>query len=175
MGYCFHMVTFLCLVIFQTTLMPYFYIIDQFYDIIIPFILYIAFCTPAGEGIFIVLLSGFVMDNLSGGYFGFYTTIYLWLFICARSIVRFLHVGNSIIIPFAIGAGVLVENLIFSGLALLFETGRRIHEPVIGVIAVQVLWAVSTGPFLFLGFRRLYKKWDHFFCTVFTEKNGKSV
>ena len=102
----------LCLIILQTTILPFFFHITGSYDTIIIFILYLGLYRSLWEGIPILLLVGILMDCLSGGSFGIYTTTYIWLYAAIRATIQFLHVKSLIVLPVTIVTGVLLENLV---------------------------------------------------------------
>ena len=81
MNYLFNISACLFLVILQTTIIPYLPLLDKFYDLLIPFIVYLGLSRPVRESLPFVLFLGFIMDNLSGGPFGLYLTTYFWLFV----------------------------------------------------------------------------------------------
>ena len=76
MSYFFNISVCLLLVILQTTIMPYLPPLDKFYDLLIPFIVYLSLSRPVRESLPFILFLGYIMDNLSGGPFGLYLTTY---------------------------------------------------------------------------------------------------
>ena len=171
MTYTLHICICLCLIVLQTTVMPYIPLFDRFYDLLSPFVIYLSIFRPVREGIVIILIFGFLMDNISGGPFGLYLTAYVWLFIGVRWAITFLHVGDSLIIPFVVAAGVLMENIIFIGTSAMFESGSRISEEVVNTVFIQVLWALFTGPFFLMFFNHSHRRWDHWFKEKFVNNN----
>lgn len=170
MTYCLHIIICLCLVVFQTTVMPYIPLFDRFYDLLTPFIIYLSIFRPVRESIVIVLIFGFLMDNISGGPFGLYLTAYIWLFVGVRWAITFLHVGDSLLLPFVVAGGVLIENFIFVGTSAMFEAGSRLSEAVVSTIIVQVLWAIFTGPFFLMFFNYSHRRWDRWYKEIFVKK-----
>ena len=146
MTYCFYICVFVFFVILQTVIMPCFRLFDNFYDLLVPFVIYLGLFRSVRESIPVIIVMGFIMDNLSGGTLGLYLTAYLWLFAGVRWIVYVLHVGDKILLPFVVAAGVLLENLIFMGVVGMFETGSRFASSAFTSIMIQVLWAAGTGP-----------------------------
>jgi rod shape-determining protein MreD len=98
MSYFFNISACLFLVILQTTVMPYLPLLDKFYDLLIPFIIYLSLSRPVRESLPFVLFLGFIMDNLSGGPFGLYLTTYFWLYVGVKGITTFIQVGNRLVI-----------------------------------------------------------------------------
>ena len=154
MSYFFNISACLFLVILQTTITPYLPLLETFYDLLVPFIVYLSLSRPVRESLPLVLFLGFIMDNLSGGPFGLYLTSYFWLFVGVKGITMFIQVGNRLlIISLIVAGGVLFENLI---LLLAFATlgsGQPFAGDALKIVAVQVLWAIFTGS-LFLLFLR---------------------
>lgn len=170
MTYCFHFLTCFCLVIFQTTVMPYLSIFDKCYDLLFPFVVFLSLFRSTRESIPVLLFFGLAMDTLSGGPFGLYLTTYLWLFVGVKWMITFLDVRGSILLPFVVAAGVLIQNLIFFGAIDMFDPGALPFSTAINTIAVQVLWAILTGPILLMFFNHSHKKWDKWTHEVFAKK-----
>ena len=160
MAYFFHFIICFFLVILQTTVMPYFSLFDGFYDLLFPFIVFLSLFRSSREGIPVILFFGFVMDTLSGGPFGLYLTTYLWLFVGVRWITSFLDVGDSILLLLVVAVGVLIQNLIFVAAITIFSPLTPAISQTMNTIAVQLLWAIFTGPVLLLFFNYSHNKWD---------------
>jgi len=159
MIYCFHVGICLCLVLFQTTVMPYFHLFDKFYDLLSPFVIYLSLFQSFRQSIPVILFFGFVMDSLSGGPFGIFLTTYFWLFIGVRWMITFLHVGDRLLLPFVVVAGVLLQNCIFIGTIAMSKPGTQSLSAVISMVTVQVLWAVFTCPIFLMFFYYFHGKW----------------
>jgi len=171
MIYCFHIGICLCLVLFQTTVMPYFHLFDKFYDLLSPFVIYLSLFRSLRQSIPVILFFGFVMDSLSGGPFGIYLTTYLWLFIGVRWIITFLRVGDNLLLPFVVAAGVLLQNFIFIGTIAMFKPGAQYLSAAISMVMVQVLWAIFTGPIFLMFFYYSHEKWNKWLKKVFTKES----
>ena len=156
MSYCFNISVCLFLVILQTTVMPYLTLFNRFYDLLIPFIVYLGLYRPVRESLPFIFFLGFIMDNLSGGPFGLYLTTYFWFFVGVIGITKLIQVGNrlSIIMLIAVG-GVVSENLIFLGTFAVFSTDRPFSGDAAKIIAIQVLWVICTGPLFLVMFRKV--------------------
>jgi rod shape-determining protein MreD len=134
--------------------MPYLPLLDKFYDLLIPFIVYLSLSRLVRESLPFVLFLGFIMDNLSGGPFGLYLTTYFWLYVGVKGITAFIQVGNRLlIITFIVASGVLFENLILLGAFAILGSRQQFAGGALEIVAVQVLWAVFTGSLLLLFFR----------------------
>ncbi len=160
MTYFFYICTFVLLLIFKTTVMPYFLLFDRFYDLLAPFVIYLGLFRSVRESIPIIIIFGFIMDNLSGGPLGLYLTTYLWLFAGVKWVITILRVRDNILLPFVVAAGVLLENIIFMGAITMFESGSRFSQADFSTVAVQVLWALVTGPIFLIFFKYLHQRWD---------------
>ncbi len=172
MTYCFYIFICLGLITLQTTILPCFQAFGGCYDLLIPFILYLGIYRPAYEGIFAIFLLGFIMDNLSAGPFGLYGTAYLWVFISAKWMVKFLHVANRVLLPLVAILGVLIENIIFFGTFMLLGTGSRLSPEAARTVAFQMLWALCTGAFLLVFFDSVHKKWEQWIEEQFSKESG---
>jgi len=159
----FDIIVSLGLIVFQTIIRPSIPMLDGVYDLLTPFIVYLTLFRPVRETIPVVLILGFIMDNLSGGPFGLYLTAYLWLFICIKWMVGYLRVSNTLLLPLVIVAGVLVENLIFLGTIALLTPGSRFPKAALETVAEQLLWAVFTGAFLLAFLDYFWKRWKRWY------------
>lgn len=160
MTYCFYMGAGLLLVILQTAVLPGVALLEQFYDLLIPFIVYLALYRPAREAFPLVFFFGYVMDGLSGSPFGLYTTIYFWLFWGVRWITTFLRVGNTLLLALVVPAGVVIEALVFFITFGLQGADRHFLLQNAQVAVEQFLWSLVTGPFLLAGFHASHRRLD---------------
>lgn len=161
MTYLFHMGLCLAMIIVQTTVMPGLPVFRHFYDLLLPFVLYLGLYRFVREGLLTVLVLGFVMDNLSGAPFGVYLTAYFWIFMIVNWGATYLHVDNRILLLIVSAAGVLIENLIFLG--TMTVPGQEFQLPA-GVIfdrlVNQTVWVLFTGPVLIVSFRFLHGRFE---------------
>ena len=161
MNYFFNISAGLLLVILQTAVLPYLPLLDRFYDILIPFVVFLSLSRPVRESLPVVFLLGFIMDNLSGSPFALYLTAYIWLFVGVRGMTRLLQIGNRVfIITLIVAAGVLVENLIFLGTLSVFGPDQKIAGNVAKTVTTQVLWAIWTGPIFFMVLKNMQNRLD---------------
>lgn len=159
MIYCYYIAVSLCLIVVQTTLVPFFPLSGGLYDVPALFIVYLGLFCPVREGFPIVLVLGLVSDGLSGGPLGLYTAIYFWLFAGAAWIKTFLHMRSILLLPVVTASAILIENLLLiTGMAF-FVPDSKLPEAVLGTVLVEVFWGVCTGPFLVLFFRRGGRAW----------------
>ena len=171
MTYCFYICDSLCLIIFQTTIIPHIPLFNNFYDLLIPFIIYLGLFRPTREGILFILVLGFLMDNLSGGPFGLYVTTYLWLFIVVKLLIKYLHARNNILLLFIVAGGVLMENVIFIVSIFISGTDSQFLTITTRTVIFQILWAVCTGYFFLIGFNHIYNKLEKWFNKLIAEKS----
>ena len=172
MSYCFNIGICLLLVILQTAVMPYLSLLDRFYDLLIPFIVYLGLSRPLREGLLFVCFLGFIMDNLSGSPFGLYLTSYFWLFSGVKLITQLLQVGKRVfVITVIVAAGVLMENLVFLGSFAIFTPEQRFAGDAFAIVAAQVLWALLTGAALLMIFRNTHSWLDTGFRAVWARKS----
>lgn len=159
MNILFYLILSLLLIILETVVMPCFQMFGRFYDLLIPFVLYLGLYRPVREGLPFVLLLGFMVDCLSGGPSGLFLTIYFWLFILTRWIVTFLHAGNKWLWIISVAIGVLVEDLII--IATLNLLGDSTVAPAQSADRVvgQLLWALCTGPVFITGIGWAQRWW----------------
>ena len=142
--------TCLLLIILQTTILPYFNFLTGIYDLLIPFVIFICICLPLRESLPFVLILGLIMDNLSGSPFGLYLTFYFWLLVGVRWIIKFLRVGNKLLLSVAAVVAVLIENTLIVGTFALSGSDWQLPANVFKNIALQFFWAIPTAPlFLF--------------------------
>jgi len=171
MSYFFNISACLFLVILQTAVVPVLPLLDRFYDLMIPFIVYLGLSRPVRESLLFVFFLGFIMDNLSGSPFGLYLTTYFWLFIGVKGITKLLQVGNRLfIIMLIVAAGVLVENLIFLGTLTILGPDQQLAVDALRSVAIQVLWAIWTGPIFLMIFRNMQNWLDLGFRAIYARK-----
>ncbi len=171
MSYFFNISTCLFLVILQTTVMPNWPLLDSFYDLLIPFVVFLGVSRPVRESLPFVFFLGFIMDNLSGSPFGLYLTAYFWLFIGVKGITKLLQVGNRLfIITLIVVAGVLIENLIFLGTLTILGPDQQLSGNAAKTVTIQVLWAAWTGPVFLVVFRNLQNRLETGFKAIYARK-----
>lgn len=146
----------LCLIILQTAILPFFFNVTESYDTMIIFILYLGLYRSLWEGIPILMAVGILMDCLSGGSFGIYTTTYIWLYAFIRATIQFLHVNSLIVLPVTIVTGVFLENLVVFLTVLMGRSDVAFSYEAVKTVLSQLLWAVVTGPVIFTVIKSLH-------------------
>lgn len=172
MSYFFNISACLFLIILQTTVMPYVAWLNSFYDLLIPFVIYLSLSRNVRESLPFVFVLGFIMDNLSGSPFGLYLTTYFWLFVGVKGVTRLLQVGNRLFsLTLIVAAGVLIENLIFLGTLTILGPEPQLAGDAARIITVQVLWAIWTGPIFLMIFRNMQNRLDAGFKAIYARKS----
>ncbi|MBA4366269.1 MAG: hypothetical protein C0403_01345 [Desulfobacterium sp.] len=138
------------LIILKTAVLSNFALFNNFYDILLPVVLYLGLFRPLSQGLPLIFFYGFCMDSMTGGLFGFYILVYFLLFIAMRWTVQFLHARSFLLKPFIVLVGVLIENLILFLILVLFHRNRIVSGSFLHSAAIQLLWAAVTGPFLLI-------------------------
>lgn len=160
MTYVFYIAISLILIVFQTVIMPNLPVLSSFYDLTAIFVIYLGVLRRPRESLPVVILLGFLMDNLSGTPLMVYTMAYFWLYICVRWLSRILQVGMRFRLAFIVVMGITVETVItvvsFNGLEALSE----MPPADIARITARLLWAPLLGPILILILQRLQRHWD---------------
>ena len=175
MSYFFNISVCLFLVILQTTVMPTLPLLDSFYDLLIPVIVFLGLSRPVRESLPFVFFLGFIMDNLSGSPFGLYLTSYFWLFIAVKGVTQLLQVGNRLlIITLIVAAGVLIENLIFLGTLTILGPDQQLAGNAAKTVTIQILWAIWTGAIFLMVLRNLQSGLDTGFRAIYARK-GRNV
>lgn len=149
MIYAYHLIVCLILILFQTTL-PAVGGPVHFYDLLVPFVVYLGAHRLPREAIPVLLIAGVAMDGISGGVFGVHLSAYLWLYVGVRWAIQFLHVGNVILMPLLVTAGVAFKSLVVAFAAVVLAAAPWPVEIVFSVVSGQIVWGALTGPFLML-------------------------
>lgn len=144
----YHVFICLFLVIFQTTVLVG--VPLHLYDLLGPFMVYLGAFQRPREAIVLVLFSGLAMDGITGGVFGVHLTAYLWIYAGVRWAIQFLHVGNAILMPLLVGAGVVFESLVAAFAAVVLASPSWPMHFVFSVVSAQAMLGIITGPFLML-------------------------
>jgi cell shape-determining protein MreD len=160
MTYFYYIFVFFCLLVFQTTVIPYLPVLNGFYDLFTPLVIYLGLFRPLRESIPVILILGFVMDNFTGGPLGLYLTTYIWMFAGVRWMITVLHVGDSVLMPFVVAAGVLMQNVVFIGTLTMSDPNPGYLSTAFSVVGIQVLWALLTGPVFLIVFNLSHQRWE---------------
>jgi cell shape-determining protein MreD len=167
MAYLFYTITGLLLIILQTVVLPGVFHVTRNYDLILILVLYLGFYRSLMEGVPMIVLSGLMMDCLSGGPFGIYLTVYGWAYVGVRITIQFLHADSRIVLPVAILAGILLENLVVLLCIALGTSDLRFSFNALKLFFSQVLWALLTGPIVFLFIKSFQTRYEQWLMTMF--------
>jgi rod shape-determining protein MreD len=164
----------LAMIILQTSVMPYLPLFDHFYDLIALVVIYLGLYRSVRESIFLIVFVSVLMDTLSGGPFGLYLATYGWIYIGVVWMRRFMRVGNQLLLPAVMAAGILIQNIISIGTVTILIPQTQMPTTVFRTVATQILWAVVTGPLLLTLFNYAHQRWDHWTAELFADRNGLS-
>jgi len=153
MSYFLYIASSLCLLICQTTLLPRLGFVGHFFDLLLPWVIYLAAFRPVHETLFFVLFMGALMDNLSGGPFGLYLISYVWLFIAVRLAAAVVRAENPVVLVLIIITAVASQNALFGMTLGISGAGALSSGDVIRIVSEQVGWVLLIGPILALGMR----------------------
>jgi rod shape-determining protein MreD len=149
MVYFFHIAIGLLILLLQTTLLPNVDLFNNCYDLLIVQIVFLGLYRPVRESVIIIGLLGIAVDSLTGGPYGVYLTTYIWLFLSVRWALVYLRLSDTIILPFVVAYGVLLENLLhFIGAISMNPSSATIAQMSVRPIVMELLWAIFTGPIL---------------------------
>ena len=174
MTYFVYIIVFFSLMLFQTTILPAFFDFFVIYDLLIILVVYIGFYSTLLKGFPVVILMGIVMDCLSGGAFGVFTSTYLWLYIVVTVVIQYLHVASRFLLIIAVFFGVIWENLIIIMTIAMGDSGLQFSSALIKNISIQLLLVVLTGPpvfFLIQIFHSISESWFKVFKETKEEKS----
>ncbi|MDX9817275.1 MAG: hypothetical protein RBT16_00060 [Desulfococcus multivorans] len=172
MNYGFYLFVCLFLTIFQTVVILEVLPSYQWYDLFIPFIIYLGMMRPFFEVIHFVILSGLIVDSLSAGPLGLYVTSYLWIFALTRYVSGVLVVGHWMCLPFAAATGVLIENFVILGACVFLDRKFQVPRTSVRIVAEQVGWAAVSGGFIFAGIKIAHRQWREWFGNVSFDKKS---
>jgi rod shape-determining protein MreD len=133
----------------QTVIIPVFPILYEFYDILLVFVVFCSFSESTGTGLFFVLLSGFMMDSLSGGAFGVFFITYIWLYGCIRWMIQYFHAQNIFLIFLLLLFGIIFENIISSIIYLQHINLSGTITLTLNFIVKQIVWMILTGNIIY--------------------------
>jgi hypothetical protein len=136
----------------------------------VPLIAYLCTTRSIRESLPIIIIVGLIMDQLSCSPFMLHVTAYIWLYVSLRWITKVLQVGYRLRLPFIVSFGVLIENIIFMSNIVLVEPGMRFPAAAARIVAVQILWALFTGPLILVLFEQTHKGWNRWLSGIFVRR-----
>lgn len=173
MSYAYLIGTGLLLLVFQSTVIQNSALLSSsFYDLLTPFVVYLALFRPRRDSLALVIFFGVCMDSLSGAPFGLFLSAYFWLFMILKWVTQFLHVSSTLLLPVVVAVGVLIENFFVVLSLAAFSPGAELSPAVLHSVAAQFLWALLTGPFLLILLRNTHRRWNRWVWARTQRKDG---
>ena len=160
MTICLYIFHCLWLIILQAAVLPHFSLLSGFYDLLLPFIIYLGFSRSFRDSVPVIFFAGFVMDNLSGGPFGVYLTTYFWMFATIKWSIKYFQARNRTLWLLIVAIGVLFENLILFVPTALLQADDWLPIFSMNILLSQVFWAILTGPLFLLFFNYIDQAWE---------------
>ena len=148
--FCIYLILGLSAIVAQTTILtlPLFH--SLLYDLMIPLVVFLGLRLRDGKGLFLVAIFGMIMDLLSGGIFGLYLSVYLWIFLLAKNVSKYFNVDDKVFQSILIGACVLAQQIVFCvALAPPWEDAQILAAQTTPIL-LQVTLAALTGPSIFV-------------------------
>lgn len=143
------------LIVLQTSL---FYLVAPlrgFYDLLVPLVISIGYRRSLREGLVLTLVLGLAADSVAGSPFGLYLTSYVWICLGVYQTKGVLEVSNFLILAAVCVICVLFQNLVLIIATLITHARHPFNLASLGVIGLQLIWVVTTGPPLFFIFSRI--------------------
>lgn len=163
---------YLCLILFQTVILPTLFHLPHTYDLFIVFVIYLGFYRSLVESIPVVLILGMTMDCFSGGAFGIYLTTYIWLYAVVKFVIQYFHVDSRILLPVSIVAGVAFENSIVLLTVAMRNSDLGVSFVSVSIALGQMFWALVTGPFIYLILKYVHSGCNSWFQDKFNNEDG---
>lgn len=160
MPYLFYLLVAFSFTVIETTILPIFSIFQNFFDLQLVLVIYLGFFTHLGRTLPLVIFMGFIMDSVSGGPFGLYLTVYVWLFAGVNLLSGFFYHGGKIIVPLLMVLGVLVQNIIILSSIAIMDKQLAIFAEGWSLVVKQLLWALLIGPFVFKMIKVFHGIWE---------------
>jgi cell shape-determining protein MreD len=142
-------------IIVQTTIIPFVFHANDFFDLVIPLVLFISAYHPMEKGLFAVLGLGLMMDLLSGGTFGLFLMTYVLLYSIVEWIRPYLDTHSVVLLTFLILVGILIEDIIF--FVIIGDFFSIVSTSVLRSFSLQLIWALLFGPLLLLLIYRVHE------------------
>jgi cell shape-determining protein MreD len=161
MRYIVYLILGLLLMGLHTAILSDFPEILSFYDILIPFVVYLSLFRSLSAGILVVVIIGYFMDMVSGSPDGIYMAAFMIIFLMFRNITAYFHAQETLLFTICTAVGVFVENLIFCLLLLLGQADLQILINALQLLIVQLIWVFLTAPLIYRVFAALFVRVDH--------------
>jgi hypothetical protein len=87
-------------------------------------------------------------------------------------VTKVLQVGKRLRLPFIVSIGVVIENFIFISNIALVEPGLQFPGASVKIAAVQVIWAIFTGPLFLVFFEKAQRAWNRWLSGIFINSSN---
>ncbi len=144
MNFFFCVFTGVLLAVIQTALAAVF--LDAFFDLMLPFIVYLILFRPTLESLSAVIGLGFLMDSLSAGPAGLMGLTYFSLYLIMMWTGKYLDTETFIVFPLIISLAALWEALWIVCVKLVFVSGFDVSAETFILMMKQMIWAAAVGP-----------------------------
>ncbi|ACN16591.1 putative rod shape-determining protein MreD [Desulforapulum autotrophicum HRM2] len=146
----FYLCLFLAFFIVQTSTLRGFSIFSQAFDLILVIVLSLSLKFSHIGTAAAVFLMGCVMDSVSGGPFGLYVSVYVWIFILVRSLKSLVHMENIVFLVCMSAVAVVVENAFLVFVLVMGGRVDVVYFTDLEIMAKQVAWGLVFVPLLLL-------------------------
>jgi hypothetical protein len=136
----------LATIVGQTTILRLPVFQGVFYDLLIPLVIFMRPHLTLTESSLLTLILGFVMDLFSGGVFGLYMTVYLWIFLLVQGVSDYFNVQGTACRSALMALCVLGQNLLFLVSTAHPWKGWHWLSGQIWPTLGQIMLAAVTGP-----------------------------
>jgi hypothetical protein len=145
---------------FQTSLIAVLPPWLSFYNLLIPYVIFLSLFRPTSETLLQIFWVGAIMDMLSVAPRLIYLIIFLCLFVLFRNIRTYFQLLDSYLFVILIAVGIAFEHLVFNMVFLM--RGFPVEKPLftVYVVLIHLLWAAVTGPLVLGIFMRIFSWMD---------------
>lgn len=133
-----------------------------FYNLLIPYVIFLSLFRRASEALPQVLWIGLAMGMISGAPHAVYVIVFMVLFILFRNIKTYFQLLDSYLFVILIVVGVVIEHLVFGIASLIRDFSVEPFLLSLYVVLIHFFWVVITGPLLFAIFSRVFVGMDAF-------------
>ncbi len=133
-----------------------------FYNLLIPYVIFLSLFRRASEALPQILWAGLVMGMISGAPQVVYVIIFMVLFILFRNIKTYFQLLDTHLFVILIAVGVGIEHLVFGIVSLIQKFSVKPSLFSVYVVLIHFFWAVITGPLMFALFSRAFAGIDAF-------------
>ena len=132
----------------------------SFYNLLIPYVIFLSLFRPPSETLLQILWVGVIMDMLSVAPRLIYVIIFMVLFILFRNIRTYFQLLDSYLFVILIAVGIALEHLVFGMVSLMRSFRVEPSLLTLYVVLIHFLWAAVTGPLMLGIFKRVFAWMD---------------